>query len=74
HVVGGPIAATRLIRRALRIYRGFPTGEPALFDNLSRRTVVRFFRPEHWMLDGDILPPAERLEVDVPCRVTLIRG
>jgi diacylglycerol kinase family enzyme len=74
HVVGGPVAAIRLVRRALRIYRGFPTGEPMLFDNLARRTVVRFFRPEYWMLDGDILPRAERLEVDVPCRVTLIRG
>jgi diacylglycerol kinase (ATP) len=74
HVVGGPIAATRLIRRVLRVYRGFPTGEPMLFDNLARRTAVHFFRPEYWMLDGDILPPAERLEVDVPCRVTLIRG
>ncbi|HJQ84383.1 MAG TPA: diacylglycerol kinase family protein [Candidatus Binatia bacterium] len=74
HVVGGPISAVRLVRRALRIYRGFPTGEPELFDNLARRTSVRFFRPEHWMLDGDILPPAERLDVDVACRVTLIRG
>ena len=42
--------------------------------NLARRTTIRFFRPEHWMLDGDILPPTDRLEVDVPCRVTLIRG
>jgi diacylglycerol kinase family enzyme len=74
HVVGGPIAAHRLIRRAIRVYRGFPTGEASLYDNLAGRTVVRFFRPEPWMLDGDILPPAERLEVDVPCRVTLIRG
>jgi diacylglycerol kinase family enzyme len=74
HVLGGPIAATRLIRRALRVYRGFPTGEPNLFDNLGRRLVIRFFRPEYYMLDGDILPPATRLEVDVPCRVTLIRG
>ena len=74
HVLGGPVAATRLVRRVVRLWRGFPTGEPTLFDNLARRTVVRFFRPEHWMLDGDILPPAERLEVDVPCRVTLIRG
>jgi diacylglycerol kinase family enzyme len=74
HVVGGPVAAIRLIRRAVRIYRGFPTGEAALYDSLAARLVVRFFKPEHWMLDGDILPPAERLEVDVPCRVTLIRG
>jgi len=74
HVLGGPIPALRLIRRAVRIYRGFPTGEPMLFDNLAQRTTIRFFRPEHWMLDGDILPPAEKLDVDVACRVTLIRG
>jgi diacylglycerol kinase family enzyme len=74
HVVGGPIAAVRLIRRVVRIYRGFPTGEPTLFDNLARHLTIRFFRAEHYMLDGDILPPAERLEVDVPCRVTLICG
>jgi diacylglycerol kinase family enzyme len=74
HVLGGPIPAIRLIRRAVRIYRGFPTYEPALYDNLARRLVVRFFKPEHYMLDGDILPPAERLEVDVSCRVTLICG
>jgi diacylglycerol kinase (ATP) len=74
HVLGGPIPAHRLIRRILRVYRGFPTGEPTLFDNLARTTSIRFFKPEHWMLDGDILAPTERLEVDVACRVTLIRG
>jgi len=74
HVVGGPVPALRLIRRAVRLYRGFPTAEPSLFDNLARLTRIRFFKPENWMLDGDILSPAERLEVDVPCRVTLIRG
>jgi hypothetical protein len=73
-VLGGPIPALRLIRRALRVYRGFPTGEPTLFDSLGRRIVIRFFRPEYYMIDGDILPPAQRLEVDVPCRVTLIKG
>jgi diacylglycerol kinase family enzyme len=74
HMLGGPISAPRLIRRAVRIYRGFPTGEPTLVDTLGRRLVIRFFRPEHWMLDGDILPPVERLDVDVACRVTLICG
>ncbi len=74
HVVGGPIPAHRLIRRIVRVYRGFPTGESTLFDTLARRLVIRFFRPEAYMIDGDILPPAERLDVDVPCRVTLIRG
>lgn len=74
HVLGGPVPARRLIRRAVRLYRGFPTGEPTLWDNLGARMSVRFFRPTHFMLDGDILPPAERLEVDVPRRVTLIRS
>jgi diacylglycerol kinase family enzyme len=74
HVLGGPISALRLIRRAVRLYRGFPTGEALLFDNLARRVTIRFFRAEHWMLDGDILPATDRLDVDVACRVTLIRG
>ncbi len=74
HVVGGPVPARRLVRRGVRIYRGFPTGEPLLYDNLGRRLVIRFARPTHIMLDGDILEPAERVEVDVPLRVELIRG
>ena len=74
HVLGGPIPATRLIRRALRVYRGFPTYEPLLYDNLARVLSIRFFKPQHYMIDGDILEPAERLDVDVPCRVTLIRA
>jgi len=74
HVVGGPVPARRLVRRALRVYRGFPTGEPLLYDNLGQRLVIRFARPTHIMLDGDILEPVERVEVDVPLRVELIRG
>ena len=72
HVLGGPAPATRLIRRAVRIYRGFPTGEPTLYDSIGRRLGIRFARPTHIMLDGDILPPVERVDVDVPLRVRLI--
>jgi diacylglycerol kinase family enzyme len=74
HVVGGPVPARRLVRHVIRIYRGFPTGEPLLYDNVGRRLVIRFARPTHIMLDGDILEPADRVEVDVPLRVDLIRG
>jgi diacylglycerol kinase family enzyme len=74
HVVGGPIPARRLIRHAMRIYRGFPTGEPELYDNVGQRLTVRFARPTHLMLDGDILEPVADCTVDVPFRVTLIRG
>jgi len=74
HVIGGPVPARRLVRRVLRVYRGFPTGEPLLYDNLGQRLVIRFARPTHIMLDGDILEPVERVEVDVPLRVELIQG
>lgn len=74
HVVGGPIAARRLIRRAMRVYRGFPLGEPELYDNVGRRLTIHFARPTHIMLDGDILEPVQQCEVDVPFRVTLVCG
>ena len=74
HVIGGPIHARRLVRRAVRIYRGFPTGEPELYDNVGARLAIRFARPTHIMLDGDILEPVEHCEIDVPFRVTLVRG
>jgi len=74
HVVGGPIPPRRLIRRVVRIHRGLPTGEPTLYDNLGRHLEIRFERPVHYMLDGDILGPIERLEVDVPHRVRIVRG
>jgi hypothetical protein len=74
HVVGGPIPARRLVRRAVRVYRGFPTGEPELYDSVGKALSIHFVRPTHIMLDGDILEPVERCEVDVPFRVTLIGG
>ena len=74
HVLGGPIPARRLIAHGLRVYRGFPTGDPELYDNLGQRLSIRFKRPTHIMLDGDILEPADHVEVDVPLRVELIRS
>ena len=59
---------------AARVYRGFPTGEPDLYDNMGRRLSIRVARPTHIMLDGDILEPTDRCEVDVPFRVTLVCG
>jgi diacylglycerol kinase family enzyme len=74
HVLGGPIRARRLIRRAIRVHRGFPTGEPDLYDNLGRSLSIRFEAPEHYMLDGDVLGPADCLDVTIGRRVTIVRG
>jgi diacylglycerol kinase family enzyme len=74
HVVGGPIPARRLVAHAPRVYRGFPTNDPELYDSVGRTLCIRFARPTSIMLDGDILDPLERCDLDVPFRVTLIRG
>lgn len=74
HVVGGPIPARRLVAHGLRVYRGFPTNDPLLYDSLAKRLMIRFARPTHIMLDGDILEAVDRIEVDVASRVELIRG
>ena len=73
HVVGGPIAARRLVRYAVRVRRGFPTNDALLYDSLCRRFSIRFARPAHYMLDGDVLGPADRIEVDVYRRLTFVR-
>jgi hypothetical protein len=73
HVVGGPIAARRLVRYAVRVHRGFPTNDPLLYDSLCRRFAIRFARPAHYMLDGDVLGPLDRLDVDVYRRLTFVR-
>jgi diacylglycerol kinase family enzyme len=72
HVLGGPIAARRLIRHGFRVHKGYATGDPDLYDNLGQRLAIRFARPTHYMLDGDIVGPVQRVDVDVPMRVELI--
>jgi len=72
HVLGGPSTARRLIRNGFKIHKGYPTGDPDLYDNLGQRLAIRFARPTHYMLDGDIVGPVQRLDVDVPLRVELI--
>jgi hypothetical protein len=41
---------------------------------MGRQLSIRFARPTHIMLDGDILEPCDTCEVDVPFRVTLVGG
>jgi diacylglycerol kinase family enzyme len=73
HVLGGPIAARKLLRYAVRVHRGFPTNDPLLYDNLCQRFTIHFARPSHYMLDGDVIGPVDRLDVDVYRRLTFVR-
>jgi diacylglycerol kinase family enzyme len=73
HVMGGPIAARRLLRYAWRIHRGFPTNDPQLYDSLCRHFTIRFARPAHYMLDGDVIGPVDDLDVRVYRRLTFVR-
>lgn len=72
HLIGGPASAPALIRRIVRIYRGFPADLPLLYDNIGRNMTIRFARPTRFMLDGDILEPTTVLTIDVPLRVRFI--
>jgi hypothetical protein len=72
-VLGGPIAARKLLRYAVRVHRGFPTNDPLLYDSLCRRFTIQFARPSHYMLDGDVIGPTEQLDVDVYRRLTFVR-
>ena len=68
-----PEDAEELVRYAVRVHRGFPTNDPLLYDSLCRRFAIRFARPAYYMLDGEVLGPADRLEVDVYRRLTFVR-
>jgi len=74
HLVAGPISPRRLVRHARRIWRGLPTGDADLFDSVGRRVEVRFESPAPYMIDGDVLPPCERIVAEVGRRVTILRG
>jgi hypothetical protein len=73
HVVGGPVPARRLITYAWRVKRGFPTNEPLLYDNICRRVAIRFAKPTHYMLDGDVIGPVDHLDVEVYRRLAFVR-
>jgi diacylglycerol kinase family enzyme len=73
-LVAGPIGAGGFLRRLVRLYRGFPTELAELYDNLAREAEIRFARPTHYMIDGDLLAPVDALHVTVGPRLTMIRG
>jgi diacylglycerol kinase (ATP) len=74
HLVGGPFGPWEFIRNAGRLYRGLPTQDRNLYDNLAREVAMRFARPSAYMIDGDVLSPVSELHVTTGPRVTMIRG
>jgi diacylglycerol kinase family enzyme len=74
HIVAGPIGAWAFLRNIGRLYRGFPTGEQTLYDNLAREVTIRFTPAATYMVDGDILPAVTELQVTTGPRLAMIRG
>lgn len=75
HLLAGPIGPLRIMRRLGRFYRGLPVDDPELYDNLAQEAIVRFARPTHFMIDGDlVMPQVTTLRLGVGPRITMIRG
>jgi hypothetical protein len=74
HLLGRPDSGDAPHPARAPLYRGFPTGEPMLFDNLGRRATIRFFRPEAYMLDGRHPPAGGAARRGRRMSVTLIRA
>jgi diacylglycerol kinase family enzyme len=64
HVFAGPIDAVELVRCLPRIRRGVATGSRQVYDATAGRLVVEFDSPSPYMMDGDIMPAAERLVIE----------
>ena len=73
-LVSGPIGAWAFLHNIGRLYRGFPTGEQTLYDNLAREVTIRFTPAATYMVDGDILPAVTELQVTTGPRLGMIRG
>ena len=74
HLLTGPIGAKRILRNLHRFRYGLPVRDENVYDNLAREVRIEFDRPTHYMIDADILGPAESLRVTAGPRVRLVRG
>jgi diacylglycerol kinase family enzyme len=74
HVLGGPAKASRLARHLGRFYRGFPTQDPEVYDNIGAELNVEFARPAYYTVNGDLLGPVMRITVSRLRRIAVIRG
>jgi hypothetical protein len=64
HVFAGPIEAVELVRCLPRIRRGVATRSRQVFDATAGRLLVEFATASSYMMDGDIMPPVERLVIE----------
>jgi diacylglycerol kinase (ATP) len=74
HLLAGPIGPLRLARKIVRFHRGFPLEEPDFYDNLARTVTIRFATPTGFMMDGDVLDPADTLTITTGPLLAMIRG
>jgi len=73
HVFAGPISAAEFVRRLPAIWLARPTGSPRVFDALASVLTAEFRAPTAYMVDGEIMEPAERLHVALGPVVRVIR-
>lgn len=72
HLLAGPVLPQQVLPRLWRLRRGFPLELDEMYDNLARHVRVEFSRPSHYMIDGDVLGVAPRLDLATGPRLTII--
>jgi diacylglycerol kinase family enzyme len=73
HLLAGPLLPRHVVPRLWRLRLGLPLELDQLYDNLARHVRVEFSRPSHYMIDGDVLGVAPRLDLITGPRLTIIR-
>lgn len=74
HLLAGHVGAAQVIGRLGRLREGCPLRIPTLYDNLARVVMVEFEEPTHYMIDGDILEPVQRLRCETGPRLKILQG
>ena len=73
HVFAGSLGARELVFCLPRIRLGVPTRSRRVHDAVTRHLVVEFHEPNFYMIDGDVMEPAARLDVEEGPIVRVIR-
>ena len=73
HVFAGSLGARELVFCLPSIRLGVPTRSRRVHDAVTRHLVVEFHEPNFYMIDGDVMEPAARLDVKEGPIVRVIR-